>query len=172
MADIWFLGSAGDGGVMCMSASPALRAYPWQSSHQGWASWPASSFILDPSYRQRKESATGVRLKSPSSLSPADTPATLAWLLFSWHRKAEAKNLGLKAQIPTVDKNSDRTHKLMKKENGIRNTFLNVNVRRCGTYYKALKAAAASSLTPHTCTELWFLIPGIKKSHTGSCGNK
>lgn len=35
-------------------------------------------FHPDPSYRQRKESATGVRGKSPSSLPPADIPATLA----------------------------------------------------------------------------------------------
>lgn len=43
MADIWFLGSAGRGGVMCMST---LWGHPWQSSHQGWASWPASAFTL------------------------------------------------------------------------------------------------------------------------------
>lgn len=153
MADIWFLGSAGDGGVMCMSASPALRAYPWQSSHQGWASWPASSFILTLATGRGKSQLLGLDSKALLH-SHLQTPQQPLPDSFSWHRKAEAKNLGLKAQIPTVDKNSDRTHKLMKKENGIRNTFLNVNVRRCGTYYKALKAAAASSLTPHTCTEL------------------
>lgn len=31
---------------MCVSASSNLRVYPWQGSHRGWASWPASGFIL------------------------------------------------------------------------------------------------------------------------------
>lgn len=31
---------------MCMSISSSLQVYPWQGSHQGWASWPASRFIL------------------------------------------------------------------------------------------------------------------------------
>lgn len=146
---------------MCMSISSSLRVHPWHSSHQGWASWPASSFILTLA-TGRGQSATGVRDRSPSSPPPAHTLAALSWPLSSWHRKAEAKNLGLKAQIPTVDKNTVTDHyNLMKKENGIRNTFLMANVWRCGVYYKALRAAAASSLTPHTCTELWFLIPGI-----------
>lgn len=107
-------------------------------------------FHPDPSYRQGKESATGVRGACPhyhlhTPLPDPYLPGTIP----------EAKSWGLKPQIPTVDKNTvTGHHNLMKKENGIRNTSLNANVGSCGTYCKALKAAPASSLTPHTCPEL------------------
>lgn len=110
-------------------------------------------FHPDPNYRQGRESTAGIRGESRSSLPPADPrhpspgphpPGTEKLRRKTWGRRPA-----------TVDENTVTDHhNLMKKENGIRNTFLNAKARRCGTQYKALKEAPASSLTLHTCPEL------------------
>lgn len=140
---------------MCVSASSNLRVYPLAGLPPGLGKLAGFWFHPDPNYRQGRESTAGIRGESRSSLPPADPRHPLAWPSSSWHRKAQRENPGPKTRIPTVEENTVTDHhNLMKKENSVRNTFLNAKARRCGTQYKALKEAPASSLTLHTWPEL------------------
>lgn len=159
MAGVWFLGSAGDAGVMCMSASSALRVHPWQSSHRGWTSCPASGFILTLATGRGKSqllwsearALLHYHLQTSQQLLPNPYPPGT--------EMPGQKTWGSKPRSPQWIKTQWQITTIWWRRI---NTFLNANVKRCGTFYKALKAAPASSLTPHTCPELWFLIPGTK----------